>query len=129
MPANSLLCPTCLQALQPEKALDFYSHVCPTGQTFEIFRKATAGSCFICSDLRGIYNISPDAWKDVDEGSWRPSHFQIKREDWDAEESTFTIEVGRTYPSDDNTWNGAVSIHKLIRVDGMVAFNITITSH
>lgn len=64
----------------------------------------------------------------MDEVSWRPLQYQIERDDPDSEPTTFTIYVTYTYPSDDKKWDFHHSSYRLIRLDGMVLFNITITS-
>lgn len=64
----------------------------------------------------------------MDEVSWRPLQFQIERDDPDSEPPTFTIYVTYNYPSEDKKWSFHHSSYRLIRLDGMVLFNITITS-
>lgn len=120
IPTTTLLCPTCLQALQPAQAIGYYDDPRPGGQSLEMFRKAAAGSCLICSSLHKIEEIPPHAWRDIDEDSWNPLHFQIEREDADGKLATFTIYVGYHYPSDDNEWDFSHSTYKLVRLDGMV---------
>ncbi|KAK1659931.1 heterokaryon incompatibility protein-domain-containing protein [Colletotrichum godetiae] len=76
-----VLCSVCTQVFQPTSG-DSTSNRCitPQDQTFDSFRKAASGDCFICSKLWNLSELQRKGWETLSTQSWRPLSFKVDRD-------------------------------------------------